>query len=282
MNVDKRERSASDSETDGKINRIKERLESKRQALLNSISEKKELQKSLGLREEQDKQVLGAVVELSRLGFSFNQIVAEAGVDSSFLKRAYEKGGRSAPNPPRLTLSSTGKAKEIYGGENYNRNPEAKANRNLQHQPTTRGGISIQNKGRPMIKKRRTREQPQWLNNLVIDLNSSEDERKDDATISQVRPPSTATLAENSPAIKTAGAPTKPAGVPININAEVGRITMRLKIEISRLKQRIKSSQGFSLDKQGTKALADKKAVILKDIEELFEEVCLIQTPRPS
>ncbi|KAM3159449.1 hypothetical protein ACU8KH_05534 [Lachancea thermotolerans] len=275
MNAVDRERSASNSETDEKVNCIKERLESKRKALLNSITEKRKLQKSLQLRKEQGKQVIDAVTELSRLGFSFTQIVAEAGVNSQFLQCVYEKAGRPAPTPSVLTPPNVGKEKEVYEGHDHERSAETKPVPSSQRQLTTRSGLAIDKKGRSMIKRRRTREQPQWLNNLVINLDSSEDEEQDDSTTGQIKSLPAAPLTKISSA-------TKPAGIPININAEVGRITMRLKIEVSRLKQRIKSSQGFSLDKESTKALADKKAIMLKDIEELFEELCPVQAPHPS
>ncbi|SCU92402.1 LANO_0E00716g1_1 [Lachancea nothofagi CBS 11611] len=236
------------------VSRVHSVLEIKKKALLKSISEKKERQRANEMITEKKDMIPDAIDELVKLGYTFERIHKESGIKGQFLKDAFELSGRPvmlAELPNQIRIGVKKQCSKPMGNV-------ALKSTNIKTPPSVPTTTIL------AAKKRKLKERPVWLKDLVIDLTSSGDESEPQCTNSAPYLPA------NDAEVMTQSTPETKF---INIASEVGRITMRLKIEIARLKQRLRSAEEVLLTEETMEMLLDKKNIMLGEMEGLFSEI---------
>lgn len=275
--VDPRDMSYAD---DNSLLSVSKQLALKREALLESIRRKKQQRKAEEELKQRDKQLSLAIYELIRLGYNFDKIVVEGGINEQFLKHLYEKIGlpviRQEPSSIKIAVTNddtqTRTSKEAYKTEcNSARSGFDVSSRTNSRVPTP-----------PSVVRRGTSifiERPAWLDDLIIDLVSSEDEESggsnenreaisgnSEDTEEEAGKEKVETLTVSVTDLKAP--PTKST---LNIGAEVTKVMMRLKIEITKLKQQLNNMEEVDLDGDIIENLLQKKKSMIQDIESLFD-----------
>ncbi|CEP62604.1 uncharacterized protein LALA0_S05e09340g [Lachancea lanzarotensis] len=222
-------------------------------ALLQSISDKKAKLKYDTMLAERREQVSDAIDDIVRLGYSYENVLKESGINAQFLRDAFESTGRTVPltedmvmDAPEDTHTKRPKQSDLKPLNDIDKV-------NLIRKHTTRPIT------RSWKKQKVTEARPEWLSNLVIDVTSSGDDSEHDQL-------------SRKPLIPASNRPSPEYQV-VNVNSEVSRISMRLKIEISRLTQRLRAAQDLPIGEDLLTCLQDKKRTMHDDITRLFEEI---------
>ncbi|SCU79451.1 LADA_0B00738g1_1 [Lachancea dasiensis] len=252
MNITARRDTGNENHNNTNLKDAQSVLEAKKRALLRSIAERKQKAQNDRLKTEAKDSVLTAVEELVRLGFSFDSLSREPLLSKEFLKEAFEESGRTVS----IMETNSSKVNTTFDHVNPVIEPvqvDTPAPLEAQLLPTAE----------PAFKRRSVNKSPVWLQDLVIDLTSSGDD-DDTANSGEIDAPHQSHGGVLGPANNATA---------INIGSEVSRLTMRLKIEISRLRQRLKACQSASITENTLKVLLDKKEDMIQDIESLFLEL---------
>ncbi|SCU99430.1 LAFA_0G24014g1_1 [Lachancea sp. 'fantastica'] len=228
-------------------------LADRKNALLKSISERKAKLRNDTILAEKREDVCNAIDDVVRLGYTFENL-KDSGINAQFLREAFESTGRTVPIAEDIIIDTaeeteTEKPKQP-DSKHVDHFVTAKLNQKHTTHPTS---------ARPRKNHDMTRVRPKWLANLVIDLTSSEDDSDHELLD---RKPTTYASTRASPETQI-----------INVNSEVSRISMRLKIEISRLTHRIRAAQDLPINDALITSLEDKKNTMLDDINGLFDEI---------
>lgn len=254
-----------------------QQLALKRQALLESIAEKKEQEKALREIEKKRNEVQLALCELARLGYGFEKILVESNIDQEFLSNVFKQAGLptvltksnvSLSTSPIIENQGTSNAVD-FANENrkavklpsdvFQSLRESETPSNLRESPACSS-----NNGRPFST---CETRPDWLKDLVLDLVSSEEESDQFEVLADDTQEELKSTIHSNSAVDEKIASTQPT---LNVNAEIGKIMMRLKVEISRLKFQIEASQQLEISSSMKKILLVKKKAITTDIETLF------------
>lgn len=254
-----------------------QQLALKRQALLESIAERKEQEKALREIEKKRNEVQLALCELARLGYGFEKILVESNIDQEFLSNVFKQAGLptvltksnvSLSTSPIIENQGTSNAVD-FANENrkavklpsdvFQSLRESETPSNLRESPACPS-----NNGRPFST---CETRPDWLKDLVLDLVSSEEESDQFEVLADDTQEELKSTIHSNSAVDEKITSTQPT---LNVNAEIGKIMMRLKVEISRLKFQIEASQQLEISSSMKKSLLVKKKAITTDIETLF------------
>ncbi|SCU81552.1 LAME_0B07624g1_1 [Lachancea meyersii CBS 8951] len=237
------------------VNNTRRSLEERRKALLKSISDKKEKLRNDIVLTEKKEQVRDAIDDIIRLGYSFEKLRDESGISPRFLREAFESTGRVLAVPDSVT-------DEVQEKEAIASESEHTENTETPH--STPNPTSYSSKAPSTKRRKLAAERPVWLRDLVIDLTSSGDES--DYEVQEKKPPVIEERTQRESDI-------------INLGSEVSRIGMRLKIEISRLTQRIRATHQLPMNDELLAPLMDRKNSMLNDITTLFDEIISKKQP---
>ncbi|SCU90096.1 LAMI_0E00606g1_1 [Lachancea mirantina] len=241
-------------------------LQAKRRALLESISCRKQERDQKIIQKHTQQEVTSAIYELTRLGYDFKRLLAESGVNKSFLKKQYEL--LNMPVTDNDHYDPIEKESSASAGDHHGELPRKRQHTNNEtcagpSYEIETNGVSLSNVelnvidvGEASTKIARIQGKPDWLKNLVIQIESSDEED--------------AVQTDTSTIVPTQEQPLTPH---LNLNAEMSRILMRLKIEILRLKRRAANTDDDSkLSASMVEILLAKKQDVCDDLDAFLKE----------